>query len=102
MAAIIKTKYSRADLIYVGGDPGFEEHFCVLCWGSDADGDKIAHEDDCLLADPNVTGIWMRSCSDVCLACSTTKEECPAINGWTHRRLLIACEHYRKEVGSGI
>ena len=61
------------------------------------------HANDCVLADVDVTAVWLRPVSEVwaeiCSPCDVGVNDCPAFNGWgndTHRRLLIACERYRE------
>ena len=95
------TRFAREDLV---AKISSTEYMCSLCRVTQTYIEEFRHAEGCVLADPDVTAIRVQALSEtrpeICIPCRVDKWDCPALNGWandTHRRLLIACEHYRQE-----
>lgn len=101
-----RKRIAREDLITGNISLNGEPLRCVLCSGIGGTPfwySSVDHAEGCVLADVDVTAIWLEGVSEVrseiCIPCGAGNQ-CPAPGGWgndTHRRLLITCERYREE-----
>ena len=109
MATTAKRIYTREELMSVGEEPyGVVHSVCDLCGGQSWEHIETLfpddHEDDCVLANPDVFGVTVsamtRAREDICGDCPASERANCVVTDWLlecHETLLAKCCRYAVE-----